>query len=329
MRSTFPLAILVSTLVTSTVTHADQTANDQTYRVCNVSGCQTSLINQTVNRMEEYTKTQYPIVLVHGINGYAEQVFKDKKNNTVQREYWPTIPQRIYEGGAKVFVVAVAAFDSPVARGMQLLDQVKQIKALTGATKVNLIAHSQGAQTARFVAAAIPESVASVTSIAGTNKGTSVASASNLLLFPVVSQLVAYFGNNILEAIDHEDYQQHLIRDLVMLSPIGAANFNSRYPQAVPSDCGNGLAEVNGVKYYSMGGAQSAAWSAIFFGAGVFRDSSNDTIVGRCSTHLGTVLNDKYPLDHTGLVNRGKNPQNLDVPSIYRTQANRLKGIGL
>ena len=86
---------------------------------------------------------------------------------------------------------------------------------------------------------------------------------------------------------------------------------------------------MNGVKYYSMGGAESAAWSAIFFGAGVFRDSSNDTIVGRCSTHLGTVLNDKYPLDHTGLVNRGKNPQNLDVPSIYRTQANRLKGIGL
>ena len=79
MRSTFPLAILASSLITATVTHADQTANDQTYRVCNVSGCQTSLINQTVNRMEEYTKTQYPIVLVHGINGYAEQVFKDKK----------------------------------------------------------------------------------------------------------------------------------------------------------------------------------------------------------------------------------------------------------
>jgi triacylglycerol lipase len=43
--------------------------------------------------------------------------------------------------GARVYVTQVAAANSTEVRGEQLLTQVKQILAVTGASKVNLIGH--------------------------------------------------------------------------------------------------------------------------------------------------------------------------------------------
>jgi len=317
MRNNFLSTVLLSALVSATTAQANAT-----YQVCDAYHCFNSLINTSVEVKDDYTKTKYPIVFVHGINGYAE------KSNS---EYWPSIPTGVYSGGANVYVTTVAAFDSPLARGEQLLERVRDIKAITGADKVNLIAHSQGAQTVRYVAAVSSKDVSTVTSVAGTNKGTPVASLSNMaLVMPGVNLIyvtIALAFNYIYDATDSQDYRQHLIKDLTMLSPIGAANFNARYPQAVPkTDCGEGEYVVNGIPYYSWGGTKGSPVTAIFFGAGLFRDSANDTIVPRCSTHLGKVIRDNYPLSHTGLVNRGS--QTVDVVAIYRKHANFLKAEG-
>ncbi|VEB43459.1 Lactonizing lipase precursor [Chromobacterium violaceum] len=67
----------------------------------------------------------------------------------------------------------VSATGSNETRGEQLLQQVRRILAITGAQKVNLIGHSQGAPTARYVAGVRPDLVASVTTVGGVNKARS------------------------------------------------------------------------------------------------------------------------------------------------------------
>ena len=50
----------------------------------------------------------------------------------------------------------VSATQSSELRGEQLLRQVQQVIAITGAEKVNLIGHSHGGPTIRYVASVAP-----------------------------------------------------------------------------------------------------------------------------------------------------------------------------
>lgn len=113
-----------------------------------------------------YTQTRFPIVLVHGLFGF---------DSIVPVDYWYGIPSALRADGAEVYVTQVSAANSTEVRGEQLLIQVKQILAATGATKVNLIGHSHGGPTIRYVASGRPDLVASVTSVGGVNKGSVVA----------------------------------------------------------------------------------------------------------------------------------------------------------
>ena len=113
-----------------------------------------------------YTQTRYPIVLVHGLFGF---------DRLGPLEYFYGIPGALRSGGAQVYVTSVSAANSTEVRGEQLLYQVRQILAATGAEKVHLIGHSHGGPTSRYVASVRPDLVASVTSIGGVNKGSRVA----------------------------------------------------------------------------------------------------------------------------------------------------------
>lgn len=90
-----------------------------------------------------YTQTQYPIVLVHGLFGF---------DRLGPLEYFHKIPEALRADGARVFVAQVSPGNSTEVRGEQLLSQVRQIMAMTGAQKVNIIGHSHGGPTARYVA---------------------------------------------------------------------------------------------------------------------------------------------------------------------------------
>lgn len=109
-----------------------------------------------------YTQTKYPIVLVHGLFGF---------DSVGPVDYFYGIASALRSGGADVYVTSVSAANSTEVRGEQLLVQVKQILAATGAAKVNLIGHSHGGPTARYVASVRPDLVASVSSVGGVNKG--------------------------------------------------------------------------------------------------------------------------------------------------------------
>ena len=116
--------------------------------------------------MTQELATRYPLVMVPGLLGFVR---------VVVYPYWFGIVSRLRQGGAKVFPVRVSAVNSTEVCGEQLLQQIERILRETGAAKVNLIGHSQGALTSRYAAAKRPDLVASVTSVAGPNHGSELA----------------------------------------------------------------------------------------------------------------------------------------------------------
>lgn len=125
------------------------------YQACSTSGCRTAGSTMVLS---SYAKTKYPLILAHGMGGFS---------SIAGFEYFYGIGSDLTRNGAQVFETQVASFDSSYVRGEQLLNQTKQILAITGASKVNLIGHSQGSLDVRYVAGVLPNKVASVTTVGG------------------------------------------------------------------------------------------------------------------------------------------------------------------
>src|SRR5262245_57907583 len=77
---------------------------------------------------DTYTQTKYPIVLCHGMAGFTSLF------GVV--DYFYGIQAALQGGGAQVFVTHVPAFNTTEARGEELLAEVEDIVARTGAGKV-------------------------------------------------------------------------------------------------------------------------------------------------------------------------------------------------
>ncbi len=290
---------------------------------------------------KDYTQTRYPIVLAHGMSGF---------DNVGPLEYWYQIPSALRKSGAEVYVTRVSAFGSSESRGEQLLEQVEEILAITGAEKVNLIGHSHGNHSIRYVAGVMPDRVASVTSVGGPTKGSPVADiidkAASLPvvgdpLATVLSSIVNGFGWFIGVA-SGDALPQDSLAGLASLTSKGTAAYNEKFPAGVPTTaCGEGAYEVNGVRYYSWSGtgvmtnvldpsaAALAATGLAFVGTD---DPDNDGLVGRCSSHLGQVIRDNYRMDHLDEVNQMLGLVSIvetNPKTIFRQHANRLKNAGL
>jgi triacylglycerol lipase len=277
-----------------------------------------------------YTQTRYPIVLVHGLFGF---------DSLGPVDYFYGVASSLRSGGATVYVTSVSAANSTEVRGEQLLLQVKQILAATGAAKVNLIGHSHGGPTSRYVASVRPDLVASVSSVGGVNKGSKVA---DVLIgaAPDVAYDVANGLAGLISLISGSPTLPPSSRAAAeSLSTAGTAGFNVRHPVGVPaSACGEGAYQVNGVYYFSWSGAQP--WTNALDPADpflaltslAFSGAKNDGLVSSCSSHLGRVIRDDYALNHLDEVNQMIGISNLFETSpvtLYRQQANRLQGLGL
>ncbi|BAN49040.1 triacylglycerol lipase [Metapseudomonas resinovorans] len=283
-----------------------------------------------------YTQTRYPIVLTHGMLGFDSLLGVD---------YWYGIPSALRRDGARVYVTEVSQLNTSEARGEELLEQVEEIVAISGSPKVNLIGHSHGGPTIRYVAAVRPDLVASATSVGAPHKGSATAdfirqvppgSAGEVLLAGIVNGLGALI--NFLSGSSSE-LQQNALGSLASLNSQGAAAFNARFPQGLPTTaCGEGAYQVNGVRYYSWSGTSPLTnvldISDALLGASslTFNGEANDGLVGRCSSHLGKVIRDDYRMNHLDEVNQTLGLTSLfetDPVTVYRQQANRLKNDGL
>lgn len=283
-----------------------------------------------------YTQTQYPIVLAHGMLGF---------DNILGINYWYGIPSNLRSGGASVYVTSVSQLDTSEKRGEQLLKQVQNIVAISGKRKVNLIGHSHGGPTIRYVAAVRPDLIASVTSVGAPHKGSKTAdfirnvppgSAGESVIAGIVNGLGGLI--NFLSG-SNTTTPQNALGALASLNSVGAAQFNARFPQGLPtSACGNGAASVNGVRYYSWSGTSPLTnvldVSDVLLGASAipFGFEANDGLVGRCSSRLGTVIRDDYRMNHLDEVNQVFGLTSIfetNPVTIYRQHANRLKNAGL
>ena len=282
---------------------------------------------------QTYAQTRYPIVLVHGIFGF---------DSFLGLDYFYGIPSALRQDGARVFVAQVSAANSHEVRGEQLLTQVKNIMAITGASKVNLIGHSQGGPTIRYVAGVAPQLVASVTSIGGVNRGSRVADIVRGTLPPgtlsetIVNGAATAFVALINLGSGGTGYPQMPTAALDSLTTAGSQAFNNRFPQALPSGCGSGAELVNGVRYYSWTGIQpvtnilDASDGPLGILSLVFGEA-NDGLVSACSSRLGTHLGD-YRQNHLDEVNQIVGLRDwfsVDPVTLYRQHANRLKQYGL
>ncbi|MGY5839284.1 esterase/lipase family protein [Vibrio chemaguriensis] len=290
----------------------------------------------SVHAATGYTQTKYPIVLVHGLFGFDTLAGVD---------YFFGIPHSLTKDGAKVYVAQVSATNSSEVRGEQLLAQVETLLAATGAEKVNLIGHSHGGPTTRYVASVRPDLVASVTSIGGVNKGSKVAdlvrgtvsegSGSEQLAVKLAQGLTTLI--NLLSG--GSDLDQDPLASLAALTTEGSLAFNQHYPEGVPTgECGNGdLLASNGVYYYSWTGSSTFTnvfdpTDAAMMVLGLAFDGPNDGLVGACSTHLGKVIRDDYQMNHLDEINGLLGIHHLfetDPVTLYRQHANRLKLQGL
>jgi len=285
---------------------------------------------------DTYTKTRYPIVLVHGLFGFDSLLGV--------YDYWYGIPSALRAGGATVYAASVSASNDSTVRGEQLIHDLDTLRALHGYTKFNLIGHSQGGPTARYVASVRPDLVASVTSVGSPHTGSKTADAIGAVLppgsplRPLVAAAVDAFSTLIGWISGNTDPQDALAA-LSANSSAGAAAFNALHPEGLPATaCGQGAAVVRGIRYYSVGGtavltnfldASDAAMlaSSVFFGS-----EANDGLVGRCASHLGVVLRDDYGWNHLDEVNQLFGLRGLfasDPASVLRAQANRLQAAGL
>jgi triacylglycerol lipase len=271
--------------------------------------------------------------LAHGLLGF--------KTLLGVLDYWYEIPSALTSSGATVYVTQVTAVQSSEVRGEQLLSQIQTILAATGAKKVNLIGHSQGGIDARYVAAVRPDLVASVTTVATPHKGAALADYLGSLP-PSEQQLDAALFNAIGQLIDSAAGGSPSVQDawgaMQSLSTAGATAFNTSYPQGVPTTaCGSGAPSGNGILFYSWGGT-GIATNALDISDLVLDLTSkvyngpNDGLVGQCSSHFGTVIRDNYNMNHLDEVNQVAglvSPFETSPLTLFRAQANRLKGAGL
>ena len=294
----------------------------------------------TTKVSSSYAKTKYPIVFNHGMAGFITL-----GTNQFGLDYFYQILPDLARNGANVWATRVSPLNSTEVRGEQLLQQVLEIRAITGAPKVNLVGHSHGGPTIRYVAGVRPDVVASLTSVAGPNKGSPVAdlilkAEGTAVEAPLVGA-VNFLSKAIVwaQGLDPKSYPHDALAGGNSLSLAGSALFNSKFPLGMPNTaCGEGKALYQGIYNYSFTGVgtitnlldpdSALKVTSLLIDGG----KNNDGLVSKCSAKFGKTIRDDYNWNHLDEVNQILGLKALFAPDpvdVYRQHANRLKLQGL
>jgi triacylglycerol lipase len=186
---------------------------------------------------DNYAQTRYPIVLVHGLSGASSDMDAFRTD--------------LRSHGAKVYAVQLSGFqgeEGPNGRGEQLLAYVKSVLAETGAQKVNLVGHSQGGLSSRYVAYVAADLIASVTTIGTPHRGSETADFVDELtrkqpiaavrsMIGAVVNLVTFLSGN------WSDRPEDSLAAFQQLTTTYSAGYNRRIPSAglgAPGSCSTG-----------------------------------------------------------------------------------------
>ena len=287
-----------------------------------------------------YAKTKYPLVFAHGMGGWIRA-----GTDELGVDYWYQILPDLARNGANVWATRVTPFNSSEVRGEQLLQQVDEILALTGAKKVNLLGHSHGGHSIAYVSNVAPYQVASSTAISSPLKGSKVAdyiiaAEGTTLEGPLVS--VVNFASKMLvwaQGLDPNSFPHDSLGAGKSLSVAGSADFQKRYPLGMPKTaCGEGSATEKGISFYSFSGTGTVTNpldpDMLLGVTAKLTDpkGDNDGLVSRCSAKYGKTIRDNYNWNHLDAINQFFGLTAFLAPdpvSVYRQHANRLKLQGL
>lgn len=310
--------------------------------LCTISNASGLIHVKSSQVNSDYAKTKYPIVMAHGFALGFSRIGTEKFGLD---QFYQITPDLV-RNGANVFVAQMSPVESTIVRGEQLLQQVDQVLALSGAQKVNLIGHSHGGPTVRYIEAVAPQKVASLTAVAGSMKGTPLSAglinsnflskAGKIVIGNLLAPAIAILEGNPKLSINYE-------AAMYDLSEQGALAFNQKFPSAaLPKDCNsNGVPRTeNGIYHYSWIGSSKVTnvldvLDTAIVATGVVlmpNEKNHDGLVPICSAKYGKVIRDNYNLNHFDEVNQVLGLKSVFAPdpiSIFRQHANRLKLQGL
>lgn len=289
-----------------------------------------------------YAQTKYPIIMAHG---FALGFSRIGTTNFGLDQFYQITPD-LARNGASLFVAQMSPVESTIVRGEQLLQQVESALAITGKEKVNLIGHSHGGPTVRYVEAVAPEKVASVTAVAGSIKGSPLGDTliessilsgiAKLVIGDILAPAIAIMQSNPELSVNYE-------RSMYDLSVKGSLEFNQKFPsEAIPKDCNSegAIRTSNGVYHYSWVGTSKITnvfdvLDTAIVGLGTTlmpKERNHDGLIPTCSAKYGKVIRNDYRLNHFDEVNQVLGLKGVFAPdpiSIFRQHANRLKSQGL
>lgn len=191
--------------------------------------------------------TRFPVVLVNGID--TSPLFR----------YAPRIAETMREvGGHQVFLATLPPFQPPRVRAPLLWERIEQVRAETGAAKVNLVCHSLGGLDCRYLVSpgglrwdigvdqtTLAGAVASITTVGTAHRGTRVADVA-LEAMPdgedaaTIDDLATLFGDWFHDDVLRDDAE--LREALAALSVSQAPAFNAE------------IGDADGVYYQSWAG---------------------------------------------------------------------------
>jgi triacylglycerol lipase len=169
------------------------------------------------------THRAYPIVLAHGFSGF---------HNIGPLNYFYGVADALGKDGHAIFVAQVDPYNDSEKRGAELQSQVETILSTSGAERVNLVCHSQGALDCRYVAHNLGKKIGAVVLVAGVNRGDYVADvAAGAVQGPggdALAAILKLFGDTVLDPNGNPNSDAKAA--IAQLTTAGCTAFNAKYP---------------------------------------------------------------------------------------------------
>lgn len=160
--------------------------------------------------------TRYPVVMVHGI------FFRDWQ----YMNYWGRIPKTLKQNGANIYYGKQQSSLAVADSAQELKAEIERVLELSGAEKVNIVAHSKGGLDARYAISKLgmAEHVASLTTINTPHRGCQFADA---LLGGLPDWLIHFTGKRY-NALFHAlgDNKPDFLAGVSDLTAASCARFN-------------------------------------------------------------------------------------------------------
>jgi len=264
----------------------------------------------------ERCRTRYPLVLVHGAG------FRDDNRLF---GYWGRLPAALQREGATLFTSGQDAWGSVEENARRVKERVEEVLARTGATKVNLVAHSKGGLESRHMIGALGMGpvVASLTTISTPHHGSRTLDL--LLKLPgFLLTVIAFFVNLWFRLLG--DARPDFARACRQLSRAWCERFNAE----TPDDPG---------VYYQSYAARMRWWLAdvlFFWTWPIIRlvEGANDGLCpvtsAQWATYRGEITGRSVRgVSHADVVDMRRYDPGTDIREVWVAMVEDLKDRGL